>query len=293
MTAASARNLDRPAGGDIAATEPQAGQAETVVRADQAQAGHAPGEVQIAARDLSVTLGGRLVLDHVSLEIGAREIVTAIGPNGAGKTTLARLMLGLATPDHGTVWRKPGLTIGYVPQRFPIDNAIPINVERFLTLGVRAPRVAIEAALEETGTARLRRSALWTLSGGEMQRVLLARALIGSPDFLVLDEPVQAVDYTGEAQLYDLIASIRDQRGCGILLISHDLHMVMKASDRVICLNRHICCQGVPQAVAADPAYLHLFGLDTLNALGVYQHQHDHTHDLAGEVCDRHSHNRK
>jgi zinc transport system ATP-binding protein len=270
-----------------------------VVRLDAIAASHAEkrpvphataGETLISARELSVTLGGRLVLDRVTMEVRAGEIVTAIGPNGAGKTTLARLMLGLAAADHGTVWRKPGLSIGYVPQRFPIDNAIPINVERFLTLGVRAPRNLVEAALEETGTVRLRRAALWTLSGGEMQRVLLARALIASPDFLVLDEPVQAVDFAGEAQLYDLIASIRDRRGCGILLISHDLHMVMQASDRVICLNRHICCQGVPQTVAADPAYLKLFGLDTFSAFGVYQHRHDHTHDLAGGVCDHDKH---
>ncbi len=244
----------------------------------------------VSANRISLKLGARTVIEDVTLTIHAGEIVTVIGPNGAGKTTLGRLMLGLAKPDSGSIDRAPKIRVGYVPQRFAIDAAIPLDVARFMTLGVRANAAEVVAALEETGAAHLARSSIATLSGGEFQRVLLARALMAAPDFLVLDEPVQAVDYAGEAQLYDLIAAIRNRRGCGVLLISHDLHMVMKASDKVICLNRHICCQGGPQAVANDPAYLKLFGLSGLDALGIYRHRHDHAHDLSGEVCEGHKH---
>jgi zinc transport system ATP-binding protein len=184
------------------------------------------------------------------------------------------------------VERAAGLRIGYVPQRFPVDSAIPLTVRRFMTLTHRASDAEAEAALAETGAAHLMSASVANLSGGEFQRALLARALLGKPDFLVLDEPVQAVDYAGEAQLYDLIARIRDARGCGVLLISHNLHMVMKASDKVICLNRHICCQGGPQAVASDPAYLRLFGLEGYDALGLYRHRHDHAHALSGDMCN-------
>ncbi len=249
-----------------------------------------PKKGLVSANRISLKLGARTVIDDVSLTVHAGEIVTVIGPNGAGKTTLGRLMLGLAKPDHGTIERAPNVRVGYVPQRFAIDGAIPLNVARFMTLGHKASEAQVAGALEETGAAHLMQSSISTLSGGEFQRVLLARALMAAPDFLVLDEPVQAVDYAGEAQLYDLIAAIRNRRGCGMLLISHDLHMVMKASDKVICLNRHICCQGGPQAVANDPAYLKLFGLSGLDALGIYRHRHDHAHDLSGDVCDGHTH---
>ncbi|MDZ4790364.1 MAG: metal ABC transporter ATP-binding protein, partial [Hyphomicrobiales bacterium] len=241
---------------------------------------HVAAKPLVCARGVSLKLGARAVIDEVSLTVHVGEIVTVIGPNGAGKTTLGRLMLGLVKPDQGEVTRALNLRVGYVPQRFNIDAAIPLNVARFMTLGRRASKPEIAAALDETGARHLMQSSVATLSGGEFQRVLLARALMSAPDFLVLDEPVQAVDYAGEAQLYDLIAAIRDRRGCGILLISHDLHMVMKASDQVICLNRHICCQGRPHAVANDPAYQKLFGLSGLDALGIYRHRHDHTHDL-------------
>ncbi len=248
------------------------------------------GEPLVSVSGVGVALGGRDILESVNLAVHPREIVTVIGPNGAGKTTLGRVLLGLIKPDRGEVRRQPDLRVGYVPQRFAIDPAIPLNVARFMTLGRRAACETVLAALAETGAAHLADSAISTLSGGEFQRVLLARALIGEPHFLVLDEPVQAVDYLGEAMLYDLIAAIRDRRGCGILLISHDLHMVMKASDKVICLNRHVCCQGKPQAVANDPAYLKLFGIEGMEALGFYRHRHDHVHDLAGGVCETQQH---
>ncbi len=238
----------------------------------------------ISAANASVEASGRRILDGVTIDISPREIVTVIGPNGAGKTTLARLLLGLIPPAEGKVSRAPGLSVGYVPQRFKIEPTIPLTVERFMTLGVRASRALVLDRLAETGAAHIAQSQLIHLSGGEFQRVLLARALVANPQLLVLDEPVQAVDYVGAAQLYDLIDDIRNRRGCGILLISHDLHVVLGASDRVICLNRHICCEGVPTAVANHPEYVRLFGHAASASFGVYKHHHDHSHDLTGEI---------
>jgi zinc transport system ATP-binding protein len=238
----------------------------------------------ISAAGLGLDLGGRPILENIALELHAGEIVTLIGPNGAGKTTLARTLLGLLKPTRGAVKRAPGLRIGYVPQRFAVDPTIPINVSRFLTLGVRASADAIARVLAEVGAEKLAQRPLSALSGGEFQRVSLARALIAEPQFLMLDEPVQGVDYSGEAQLYALIGQIREKRGCGILLISHDLHIVLGASDRVVCLNRHICCEGVPETVAAHPEYVRMFGREAGKAVGIYRHHHDHEHDLSGAV---------
>lgn len=243
------------------------------------------GAPLIAASGLVAELGGRRIIDQVDITIRPGEIVTVIGPNGAGKTTLARLLLGLIKPVKGTISRSSGLKTGYVPQRFAVDAIIPLTVRRFLTLGVKAPLESIKRVLEETGAGHLLNAPAATLSGGEFQRVSLARALIGAPDLLVLDEPAQAVDYAGEAQLYDLIRAIRDRRGCGILLISHDLHIVLAASDRVICLNRHVCCHGRPETVANHPEYVRLFGRDAAGAFGIYRHRHDHEHDLSGAVA--------
>jgi zinc transport system ATP-binding protein len=227
----------------------------------------------IGARSLWLTRAGRAILQGVDIDIGAGEIVTVIGPNGAGKTTLVRVLLGLEAPDKGTTRRKPGLVIGYVPQRFDIDRAIPLTVARFVHLGRRAEDEEIVKALTEVGAG----------PRGELQRVLLARALIRSPDLLVLDEPVRGVDYTGEAELYNLIGRLRSERGFGVLLVSHDLHVVMAQSDRVICLNRHVCCSGVPQSVLQHPEYARLFGPQAARAFALYQHRHDHRHDLAGD----------
>jgi zinc transport system ATP-binding protein len=237
----------------------------------------------ISARSLWLSRSGRTILQGVDIDIAAGEIVTLIGPNGAGKTTLVRVLLGLESPDKGTTVRKPGLVVGYVPQRFELDRAIPINVARFVELGRRAEDEEIERMLADVGAGSIGDRQLSDLSGGELQRVLLARALIRSPDVLVLDEPVRGVDYAGEAELYNLIGKLRSEKGFGVLLVSHDLHVVMAQSDRVVCLNRHVCCSGVPQSVAQHPEYARLFGPQAARAFGLYHHSHDHRHDLAGE----------
>ena len=194
-----------------------------------------------------------------------------------------RVLLGLEAPDRGTTRRKPGLVVGYVPQSFEVDRAIPLTVARFVELGRRAEDDEIQRGLTDVGAGKLGDRQISELSGGELQRVLLARALVRSPDVLVLDEPVRGVDYAGEAELYTLIGRLRSERGFGVLLVSHDLHVVMAQSDRVICLNRHVCCSGVPQSVAQHPEYARLFGPQAARAFGLYHHSHDHRHDLAGE----------
>jgi zinc transport system ATP-binding protein len=245
-------------------------------------------EPLIAGHGLGLTLGGRPILSGVDIAVHAGEIVTIIGPNGAGKTSLARILLGILKPTAGHITRYSGLHIGYVPQRFPVDPSIPLDVRRFLTLGVKAGPSALDAVLAEVGASHLIGQQLSSLSGGEFQRVCLARALVGAPELLVLDEPAQAVDFAGEIQLYQLIAEIRNRRRCGILMISHDLHVVLGASDRVICLSGHICCEGVPDKVAGHPEYARLFGREAGKAVAIYRHHHDHEHDLSGGVAHVH-----
>ena len=235
----------------------------------------------VSARGLGLARGGRPILEHIDLDIGAGEIVTLIGPNGAGKTTLVRVLLGLDTPDTGEIRRRADLVVGYAPQRFDRDPAIPMTVRRFLTLATRVGDDRIASVLAEVGAARVIDQQLYGLSGGELQRVILARALIRDPDLLVLDEPVRGVDYVGEAELYSLIGRLRTARGLGVLLVSHDLHVVMAQSDRVVCLNRHVCCHGVPETVSQHPEYVRLFGPAARN-FAIYTHDHDHAHDLAG-----------
>jgi zinc transport system ATP-binding protein len=237
----------------------------------------------LSARGLSFKRFGRAVLQSVDLDISGGEIVTLIGPNGAGKTTLVRLLLGLEKPSGGEIVRASDLVVGYVPQRFDLDRAIPMTVERFLALGRSRDKAAQKTVLTEVGAGGLAERQFTELSGGELQRVLIARALLRGPNLLVLDEPVRGVDYQGEADLYGLISRIRTERGVGVLLVSHDLHVVMAASDRVICLNRHVCCSGVPETVAHHPEYARLFGPQAARNFGLYRHTHDHKHDLAGE----------
>jgi zinc transport system ATP-binding protein len=235
----------------------------------------------ITADRLSVYAGGAHILDRVSLAIHPREIVTLIGPNGSGKTTLLKAILGLI-PAEGEVKRRPGLKIGYVPQQFERDASLPMTVAGFLALF--APVRAGEAALARVGIAQVRNRQLGALSGGELARMLLARAIAGRPDLLVLDEPMAGVDVSGEAALYHLIAEIRDEIGCGVLLVSHDLHVVMAQADRVVCLNRHVCCEGDAHAVVRDPAFAALFGARAAGELALYAHHHDHAHTPSGET---------
>ncbi len=248
----------------------------------QASAGPPTAGALISGRALSLARGGRNILDGVDIDISPGEIVTLIGPNGAGKTTLVRVLLGLERPDAGRVDRKAGLIVGYVPQRFERDAAIPMTVQRFLTLGRHVPLARLIQVLDEVGASHVVDRQLVALSGGELQRVVLARALVRDPHILVLDEPARGVDHLGEADLYALIGRLRTERGLGVLLVSHDLHVVMAQSDRVLCINRHVCCQGVPETVAQHPEYVALFG-DAARAFGIYQHHHDHEHSLSGE----------
>lgn len=240
----------------------------------------------LAGEGIDVAFGGNPVLAGVDVEVAADEIVTLIGPNGAGKTTLVRVLLGLLRPDGGTVSRRQGLRIGYLPQRLPVDPVLPLTVARLMTLTVRRSRDAVLSALTETGVAHLIDAPVQALSGGEFQRALLARALVRDPELLVLDEPVQGVDFAGEAALYRLIGDIRRRRGCGVLMVSHDLHVVMAATDRVICLDRHVCCDGAPETIGRHPEYARLFGPDAARAYAVYAHHHDHAHALSGEVVE-------
>jgi zinc transport system ATP-binding protein len=226
---------------------------------------------------------GRWLVRGVDLSIRAGEIVTLIGPNGSGKSTTAKLALGVLQTSEGSVTRRAGLKTAYVPQKVVIDWTLPLRVDALMVLTQSLTVKEIETALTKTGAEHLLKREVRHLSGGEFQRVMLARAIARKPDLLVLDEPVQGVDFAGEIALYDLVKKLRDDLGCGILMVSHDLHMVMAATDRVICLNGHVCCQGTPQLVAGSEAFRDLFG-GKAGALALYQHHHDHSHLPDGRV---------
>ena len=243
----------------------------------------APGTL-VTVEGLEVRFGATLALTEVALTVNEGEVVTLIGPNGAGKSTLVRAVLGLIAPSAGRIWRRPALRIGYVPQRMTIDAVLPLTVGRFLSLARPGPVREVAAALERVAAAALAGQSIHELSGGEFQRVLLARALMRDPELLVLDEPVQGVDFAGRIALYDLIGRLRQTLGLGVLMVSHDLHVVMAATDRVICLNHHVCCSGAPEAVSRNPEYTALFGAAAARGLAIYSHHHHHEHDLKGEV---------
>ena len=223
------------------------------------------------------------LVEGVSLTVESGKIVTLIGPNGSGKSTTAKIALGIYKNIEGSV-EKYTNKVGYVPQKISIDWTLPLRVYDFMLLTENIKDEAIDEALTLTGVIHLKNKNLGNLSGGEFQRVLIARAISKKPELLVLDEPVQGVDYTGEIALYELIKRISDSLNCGILLISHDLHTVMTATDHVVCLNGHVCCSGTPMDVAKNKEYKTLFGEQASQILSVYEHKHDHVHSDKGEI---------
>ena len=244
----------------------------------------------IAAEGLEVRHGKVAAVQGVSLAIDRGEIVTIVGPNGSGKSTLLRALIGAVAPSRGRVRRAAGLSIGYVPQNLRIDPTLPMTVRRFLDLPERVSDADAAAALERAGVAGVAGRQMVDLSGGQFQRVLLARAVMRRPDLLILDEPTQGLDQPGQAAFYRQIEDVRATLGCAVLMVSHELHVVMSASDRVICLNGHICCEGTPEVVRAAPAYRELFGTGTGGALALYRHEHDHGHDHDHDHDHGHGH---
>ena len=248
----------------------------------------------IKAQNLGIKAPNAWRVRGVSLTIHAGEIVTMIGPNGSGKTTTAKALLGIIPADEGTVERKPDITIGYVPQSIQVSRNVPMSVKRFLQLTHNHSDDEINQALSLVGLGPIHNQAVADLSGGQLQRALIARALLLKPDLMVLDEPVQGVDFSGEIALYELITQIRDKLGCGMLLISHDLHIVMSQTDRVLCMNGHICCEGAPASVIENEAYLSLFGPKASEFLALYHHDHDHHHHHHHDHGhDHHNHEHK
>jgi zinc transport system ATP-binding protein len=244
----------------------------------------------LEVRDLVVGFGGRNVLDGVSLGVRAAEIVTIVGPNGSGKSTLLRAILGAIAPRSGRVMRAERLRVGYVPQSLSVDRTLPMTVARFLSLPHRVAAAAAAEALIRAGVPGLGGAQMSALSGGQFQRVLLARAILGRPDILILDEPTAGLDQPGSAAFYRLIEALRTETGCAVLMVSHELHVVMAASDRVVCLNGHVCCEGRPEQVASAPEYRALFGTGTGGALALYRHDHDHVHDGERAAARHHAH---
>lgn len=241
----------------------------------------------LSAQNVSVSFAGAPpVLQRVNFHVAPGEIVTIVGPNGSGKSTLLRTLLGIVEPSAGQVERVEGLRIGYVPQRLQLDSNLPLTVGRFLRLNRRLRSQDVTGLLARTGASGLEGRDMSQLSGGQFQRVLLAQALAGEPQLLVLDEPTQGLDQPGTAGFYRLIEETRNELGCAVLSVSHDLHVVMSASDRVVCLNGHVCCEGAPSVVSNAPEYRALFGIGTQGALALYQHHHDHSHSDTCESCD-------
>ncbi len=239
----------------------------------------------VTANHISVQFGQKTILTDVHLSVESGEIVTLIGPNGAGKSTLVKIILGLIVPNKGTVQLQAGLRMGYMPQGLTIEPFMPLSVRRFLQLVQNVSIAVFNDTIDILTIGHLLTAPMQSLSGGERQRVLLARALLAKPDLLVLDEPVQGVDVTGQEELYRLIMQIRDTYRCGILMVSHDLYLVMAGTDSVVCLNKHVCCSGAPAVVSQHPAFLSLFGAWESSKLAVYAHQHNHKHDLGGDLC--------
>ncbi|MGB0687659.1 MAG: ATP-binding cassette domain-containing protein [Paracoccaceae bacterium] len=233
----------------------------------------------IELKDLSVAYGSSEVLSDVSLTVNQGEILTIVGPNGSGKTTLFRALIGSVNPSSGWIIRDKDLKIGYVPQRLHIGTTLPITVERFLRIQKNSAQISCQQALEKAGIQELAQKQVSDLSGGQFQRVMLASALLAEPNLLLLDEATQGLDQLGSADFYRQIEKVRTETNCAVIMISHELHVVMSTSDRVICLNGHICCEGTPEIVTSDPEYHALFGTGTDGQLALYRHHHNHVHD--------------
>lgn len=225
------------------------------------------------------------ILHNVSFTLNEDSIMTIVGPNGAGKTTLLKLILGLEKPTSGRIIKKPKLSIGYMPQKLKIQPTLPLTVLDFLNIWGTFDLSTIRKTLDDVGMGEKEKYSMHTLSGGEVQRVLLARAILVKPDILVLDEPIQGVDIAGQSDLYKLILDIKKRFRCSVLLVSHDLHLVLKSSDIVVCLNGHICCSGSPESIAQAPEYQTLFGHKSTQELALYTHDHDHEHDPVSGEC--------
>jgi zinc transport system ATP-binding protein len=241
----------------------------------------------VSLENVSVSFGARQVLSGISLDLHPGRILTLLGPNGAGKSTLVRIVLGLIAADEGRIKRSPTLRIGYVPQKLHLDATLPLTVGRFMRLRPGVKKRDILPALMRVNAAHLADAPMQKLSGGETQRVLLARALLNQPQLLVLDEPTQGVDVNGQLALYDLIDQIRQELDCGVLMVSHDLHLVMAKTDEVLCLNHHICCSGTPEVVSTHPEFISMFGPRGAEQIGIYRHHHNHRHDLRGHIILR------
>ena len=240
--------------------------------------------MQIQLKNAGLKRQGHWLVRGIDLTLNAGQIVTLIGPNGAGKSSTVKMALGLEALSEGSCERQKNLTVGYVPQRLQLDWTMPMSVERFMHLTPGVDKSVRQHSLDRVGLAHCGNRPIADLSGGEFQRMLIARAIARKPDVLVLDEPTQGIDVSGEAQIYELISQVRDELNCGVLLISHDLHLVMAATDTVLCLNGHLCCHGSPSSVAASEEYQHLFGVDSTPNLAVYDHHHNHTHGPDGTI---------
>jgi len=234
--------------------------------------------------DVGFRRDGKWLIRHVSFTVQPGQIITIVGPNGSGKSTTLKVLTGILKPSEGKVISNKSLKIGYVPQSLAVDGTMPISVRRMMNLAGNVKTDAIDATMARFHIDHLANSQVQSLSGGEFQRLLLARAIMARPQLLVLDEPSQGVDFSGQMEIYDYIREYRDQTGASVVLVSHDLHLVMAATDQVICINGHVCCSGTPEGVANNPQYLEMFGPHAAQALAIYRHNHDHIHLPDGNV---------
>ncbi|MFC0944872.1 zinc ABC transporter ATP-binding protein ZnuC [Pasteurella multocida] len=239
----------------------------------------------VELKNINVVFEQKKALQNINLTLYPNSIITIVGPNGGGKSTLLKVLLKLLPPTSGQVIYHKNLRIGYVPQKIHLDHSLPITVERFLSLKKGISRQAIQDALSLLSISNLHKNSLQKLSGGEMQRVLLARAILNKPNLLVLDEPTQGVDINGQAELYQLIQQTQQQLNCAILMVSHDLNIVMADTNEVLCINQHICCAGTPETVSNDPTFIHFFGDQFAKNVALYTHKHNHKHDIHGDIC--------